>query len=102
LYYLETIVPILNKITSAYKRFFGFDVYEDISYIDAMRPELSDQATYLNSLVNAGIMTRNEARDQLGLKAMSGHDELVIPQNIAGSAVDSSQGGAPKKKDPAE
>ena len=97
LYYLETIIPIINKINSSLSKFFGYDIYEDTTYIEALRPELRDQAAYLQSLVNAGIITRNEARLELGREAMEGHDELVIPQNIAGSAVNPSQGGAPPK-----
>ena len=94
-YYLETIIPIIQKITAGYKRTFGFDVYEDTTYIDALRPELRDEAAYYQSLVNAGIMTPNEARDKLGLDKITGHDDLRIPQNIAGSAADPSQGGKP-------
>jgi hypothetical protein len=31
----------------------------------------------------------------MGREPLPGHDEVRIPQNIAGSAVDPSQGGAP-------
>jgi HK97 family phage portal protein len=94
-YYLETIIPIIRKINSGYERMFGFDVYEDVTYIDALRPELKDEAAYWQSLVNAGIVTANEARDKLGLQPITGHDDLRIPANIAGSAADPSQGGKP-------
>lgn len=97
LYYLETIIPIVNKITAVFSKFFGFDVYEDLTYIEALRPELREQATYLQTLVNAGILTRNEARLDLGRPPMEGHDELIIPANVAGSAVNPNEGGAPSK-----
>jgi len=99
LFYLETIIPILNKVNSALSSFFGFEVYEDTTYIEALRPELRDQAAYLQSLVNSGIITANEARDQLGLEPDSDpeSDKLRIPANIAGSAANPSVGGAPKK-----
>lgn len=97
LYYLETIIPIINKITAAYQHFFGFEVYEDTTYIEALRPELVDQASYLNNLVNGGIISPNEARFDLGREPKEGHEDLRIPANIAGSAVDPSQGGRPKK-----
>ena len=100
LFYLETIIPIVNKVNSCLERFFGYEIYEDTTYIEALRPELADQASYLQSLVNGGILTANEARDQLGIEGLPGHDELRIPANIAGSAVDPSQGGRPPVKDP--
>lgn len=99
LFYLETIIPIINKINSALERFFGFEVYEDTTHIEALRPELKDQAAYLQSLVNGGIITANEARFDLGREPLEGHDEIRIPANIAGSAVDPSLGGAPSKEE---
>ncbi len=95
MYYLETILPIVEKFNSALERFFGFEVYEDITYIHALRPELRDEAAYYTTLVNGGVMTPAEARDKLGLPKIEGHDDLRIPQNIAGSAADPSQGGRP-------
>jgi HK97 family phage portal protein len=99
LFYLETIVPIINKINSAMERFFGFEIFEDTTYVEALRPELKDQAAYYQSLVNGGILSANEARIELGRDPDPDpeHNKLRIPANIAGSAVDPSQGGAPKK-----
>lgn len=98
LYYLETIMPIVDKINSAFERFFGFEVFEDTTYIEALRPELADQAAYYQSLVNGGVISANEARAELGREPKPGHDDLRIPQNIAGSAADPSQGGRPPKE----
>lgn len=95
LYYLETIIPIVDKINSAFEKFFGFEIYEDTTYIEALRPELSDQANYYTSLVNGGIISANEARQELGREPLPEHDDLRIPANIAGSAADPSQGGRP-------
>jgi HK97 family phage portal protein len=95
IYYLETILPIIEKFNSALERFFGFEIYEDLTYIHALRPELSDEAGYYTTLVNGGVMSAAEARDKLGLPRIEGHDDLRIPANIAGSAVDPSQGGRP-------
>jgi phage portal protein BeeE len=97
IYYLETILPIVSKMTSAFERMFGFEVYEDITYIHALRPELKDEAAYYQSLVNGGVMTPNEARSAIGLPTIAGHDDLRIPANIAGSAADPSQGGRPSE-----
>jgi HK97 family phage portal protein len=102
LFYLETIIPIINKLNAAFERFFGFEIYEDTTYIEALRPELSDQANYYQSLVNGGVLSANEARIELGREPDPDpeHDKLRVPANIAGSAVDPSQGGRPPKKDP--
>jgi hypothetical protein len=65
------------------------------SSVSALQPELKDQAAYYQTLVNAGIITANEARTELRYPTMSGHDEIRIPANIAGSAADPTQGGRP-------
>jgi len=95
MYYLETILPIVKKTNKAYSRFFGFDIGEDITDIPALQPELRDQATFYTSLVNAGIITPNEARVAMNFDELPDADEIRVPQNIAGSAVDPSQGGRP-------
>jgi HK97 family phage portal protein len=95
LYYLETIIPIIKKFNSAYQMFFGFQIKEDVAGIPALQPELRDEAAFYSTLVNGGILTANEAREGLGLSTLEGHDELRIPQNIAGSAADPSVGGRP-------
>lgn len=99
LYYLETILPLVQKICSAYQAFFGFTCYEDTIGIPALQAELKDEAAYHTSLVNGGIITPNEARVELGKEKLAGGDEIRVPQNIAGSATDPSQGGKPPSGD---
>lgn len=99
LFYLETVVPILNKYVSAMERFFGYDISAITSNVSALQPELKDIATYHSTLVNAGILTPNEARVELRYDKVTGADEIRIPANIAGSAANPSLGGAPKKPD---
>lgn len=99
LYYLETVLPIVRKINFAYERFFGFKIDEDVTNIPALQPELQDQSSYYTSLVNTGIITPNEARIKMGFDPVAGHDDLRIPANIAGSAVDPTQGGRPAQGD---
>jgi HK97 family phage portal protein len=95
LYYLETIIPIIKKVNSALQMFFGFEIIENVSGIPALQPELRDEAAFYSTLVNGGIITANEARIGMGRDVLPGHDDVRIPQNVAGSAVDPSQGGAP-------
>ena len=100
LFYLETVLPIVTKYCSAIERYFGYDVSPITSNVSAIQPELKDVATYHSTLVNAGILTPNEARVELRYEKLTGNDELRIPANIAGSASNPSLGGAPKKPDP--
>ena len=95
LYYLETILPIHRKISSALSRFFGFEVVEDTTDIPALQPELRDQSAYYSALVNGGIITINEARERLGYEVMEGQDNIREPANIAGSAANPDEGGRP-------
>ena len=97
LYYLETVLPIVRKMNFAFSRYFGFVIREDVTGIPALQPELRDQSQYYQSLVNAGILSPNEARSQLGYEPIEGQDELRIPANIAGSAADPSEGGRPEE-----
>lgn len=97
LYYLETVLPIVRKLNFALERFFGFDITEDVTNIPALQPELRDQAQYYTALVNTGVISPNEARYNLGFEPIEGHDDLRVPANIAGSAVDPSTGGRPEE-----
>tara|TARA_B100000427_G_scaffold238069_1_gene200977 strand:- start:789 stop:1976 length:1188 start_codon:yes stop_codon:yes gene_type:complete len=99
MYYLETILPIVRKINFSFERYFGFSIKEDITNIPALQPELRDQSFYYSGLVNAGIISANEARSQLGFEAIEGHDELRIPANIAGSASNPNEGGRPVEEE---
>lgn len=96
MYYLETILPITNKVNKAIERFFGYEIKEDLTHIPALQPELRDQAQYYTSLVNSGIITPNEARKQLGFEDLKECEDIRVPANIAGSAVDPSEGGRPE------
>lgn len=95
LFYLETVLPINRKFVSSLERYFGYDVDVVTANVSALQPELKDIAAYHSTLVNAGIITANEARQELRYPTMTGHDEIRIPANIAGSAADPSQGGRP-------
>lgn len=99
LYYLETILPIVRKVNFALSRYFGFEIKEDVTNIPALQPELRDQSQYYTSLVNGGIITINEAREQLGFERIDGQDDVRVPANIAGSAANPDEGGRPTEED---
>lgn len=95
LYYLETIMPIIEKLSKAYERYFGFTIIEDVTDIPALQPELRDQAAYYSTLVNSGILTANEARVSMNFDEMEGCEDIRVPANIAGSAANPAEGGRP-------
>ncbi len=104
LFYLETVLPIANRFTSAMERYFGYNIQVVTATVSALQPDFKDIATYHVSLVNGGIETPDEARENLRLPTITGQDtdKIRVPANIAGSAVNPSVGGAPPKpKEPA-
>lgn len=96
LFYLETVMPIVGKYVSAVERFFGYDIGPVTSNVSALQPELKDVAAYYTTLVNGGVISPNEARVELRYEVKTGHDDLRVPANIAGSASNPSVGGAPR------
>jgi HK97 family phage portal protein len=95
LFYLETILPLVRLYNSALERYFGYDLSPVVSTISALQPELKDVAAYHSTLVNGGIITPNEAREELRYAKIDGGDTIRIPANIAGSAANPSVGGRP-------
>jgi phage portal protein BeeE len=97
LFYLTTILPLVNKVVSGFENYFGYDIKPVTQEVVALRPELRDFANYLTSLTNAGIISRNEARGEIRYDPSDDQtaDELIVPANIAGSAADPSIGGRP-------
>ena len=72
---------------------------EDVSNVPALQPELKEQAAFYSTLVNGGILTGNEGRIGVGLEPLDDEamNQIRVPANIAGSAVDPSQGGRPEE-----
>lgn len=95
LLYLETILPKVRLVTSAFERYFGYNLEAETAKVSALQPDMKESAGYFTTLVNGGVITPNEARTELRYETIVGHDDLRIPANIAGSAADPSQGGKP-------
>lgn len=95
LFYLETVLPVVRRFVSSVERYYGYDVEAITSSVSALQPDIKDIASYHVSLVNGGIIAPNEARQELRYAPKPGHDELRVPANIAGSAVNPSIGGKP-------
>lgn len=101
LFYETTVLPLVAKMIGSYEKFFAWDMEPEVVKVRALRPELKDQGQYLTGLVNGGIMTPNEARAELRLEPIADEEanDLRIPANIAGSAVEPSEGGRPPEDD---
>lgn len=99
MFYVQTVMPLVSKTVQALELYFGYDIKPNTQEVMALRPELRDQANFLSTLANAGIMTRNEAREVLRLEAIDTEvgNDLILPANVAGSAEDASVGGKPPK-----
>lgn len=54
------------------------DLYVDLDENFILRSDKSSQASYLNTLVGGGILTPNEARQQLGLNPIEGGDKIMV------------------------
>lgn len=88
----HTLYPYITLIENELKRKLikpsEKNLYIDLDAGFILKSDKNSQANYLSTLVSSGIMTRNEAREQLGLNAMEGADELIIPfTNIAQNTV---------------
>lgn len=97
LFYLETVIPIVRRFTSSVEHFFGYDIDVVTSNVSALQPDIKEVASYHSTLVNGGIITPNEAREELRYPKIEGQDDIRVPANIAGSAANPSEGGAPNK-----
>lgn len=101
LFYNHTVMPILEQFCSAFAHFFNGDIIirPDRAAVSSLRADEKTQALYYSSLVNTGIITPNEARVGLRFQSRPDCDDIRIPQNITGSAVDSTQGGRPTQEE---
>jgi len=103
MFYNLTVLPLLNMFCSAFSHYFngGVLIKPDKTSIPALQPDNKTQAVYFSTLVNTGIITVNEAREGLGFSFLEGeeNDQIRIPQNITGSAVNPAIGGRPESSD---
>ena len=85
--YEETIIPLLNRVESDLNEYLAplydgdISVKYDLNSIPAMAEKTKRLYENVMNGVTAGIITRNEAREKLGLEAINGGDELYISAN---------------------
>ena len=86
--YEETIIPHLRKLESDLNEWlvpmFGenLEFYFDIDKIPALSERTKRIYENVTSAVKEGIMTRNEAREAIGLSPIDGADDLYISANL--------------------
>ena len=102
LFYVTTVMPLIDRYVAAMENYFGYDVKPAYAEVAALRPELKELSDYYTSLANNGIMLGAEARESLRLPKLVDPllDKIRIPANVAGSAtgVAGQEGGAPPKE----
>ena len=86
--YNETIIPLLDRFQSDLNEWlspmFGDDLElrYDIDSIPAMAEQRRRVFESVTQGVQNGILTRNEAREQLGYETIDGADSLLVPANL--------------------
>jgi len=86
--YEETIIPLLTRVQSDLNEFLSplydgdIKIEYDLTSIPAMAEKTKQVYLNVSQAVQNGIMTRNEAREKLGLEEIEGADELYIPSNL--------------------
>ena len=68
MFYINTVMPLADKVGQAFEFFFGYDLKPNKANVLALRPEMREESAFYAALTNAGIMTRNEAREELILE----------------------------------
>ena len=86
--YEETIIPLLKRVESDLNEYLAplydgnINLKYDLDSIPAMAEKRKRVYENVVAGVNAGIITRNEARERLGLQDVEGGDDLYIPSNL--------------------
>ncbi len=86
--YEETVIPLLSRVESDLNEFLSplyngdIRIEYDLTSIPAMAEKTKQIYLNVSQAVQNGIMTRNEAREKLGLEEIEGADELYIPSNL--------------------
>lgn len=88
--YLGRIESTINRFLLSPEERTRFFVRHDVKPL--LRADSGSRASYLSSLVQNGLMTRNEARRWEGLPPIDGGDQLTVQLNLTNLA----QLGAPR------
>lgn len=104
----HTLMPYVSMVQDEFNRKLvkpseaGITIDLDESYL--IKADKDSTAQYLKTLVDSGIITRNEARKQLGYNEMEGCDDLIVPftnikDNTIGKQQENSKNESENKND---
>ena len=76
----QTLIPYITIIENEFnkKLISERNVYIDLDERELLRTDMNSSAEYYTKLVAGGIITVNEARENLGFNKVEGGDELTI------------------------
>lgn len=84
---IYTLRPYLQRLSMAFNRWIipeaeRAKIFVDIDETALLRGDMQATASYLSTLVQNGLMTRNEARRRLQLSRVEGGDDLTVQVNL--------------------
>lgn len=104
----HTLMPYVSMVQDEFNRKLvkpseaGITIDLDESYL--IKADKNSTAKYLKTLVDSGIISRNEARKQLGYNEIKGCDDLIVPftnikDNTIGNQEENSKNEGENKND---
>lgn len=100
----HTLFPYITLIEDELKRKLikpsEKNLYIDLEENFILKADKSSEANYLNTLVSGGIITPNEAREQLSLNPIEGGDKIMIPYTDVNQNTIGNQDGNKDSNDP--
>lgn len=100
-FWQDTMLPICELWESSIETFLlgvdgpDSDIEVEFDMSRMLRGDSATRALRIATLVNVGVLTRNEGREEEGLDAIDGLDEPLRPLNMIEEGEDPPQGTAP-------
>lgn len=85
--YEETVIPLCQSMLAELGNFFSqhsgktIEVIADLDGVTALAPRREMARNNARQDLNAGIITINEAREEIGYDAVTGGDEIMVPSS---------------------
>jgi HK97 family phage portal protein len=85
--YEETVIPLCQSMLSDLSNFFSehsgkkIEVVADLDGVSALAPRREMARNNARQDLNAGIITINEAREEIGYDPVTGGDEIMVPSS---------------------
>lgn len=85
--YEETVIPLCQSMLSDLANFFSehsgksIEIVADLDGVTALAPRREMARNNARQDLNAGIITINEAREEIGYDPVTGGDEIMVPSS---------------------